>query len=94
VARVAGSTKAIAVHSSARYPAPKQLEEYHPLYIDVPRVPPKHPKHRLPEAPQVALSLCVCVCGVCGVCGVWCVCRAFIMLSVLSSVCRRVVVLT
>ncbi|ELR14860.1 WH2 motif domain containing protein [Acanthamoeba castellanii str. Neff] len=55
VARVAGSTKAIAVHSSARYPAPKQLEEYHPLYIDVPRVPPKHPKHRLPEAPQMPI---------------------------------------
>jgi hypothetical protein len=90
VARVAGSTKAIAVHSSARYPAPKQLEEYHPLYIDVPRVPPKHPKHRLPEAPQVALALsfslvCVCVVRVR-------VCRAFIMLSVVSSVCRRAVV--
>lgn len=87
MARVAGSTKAIAVHSSARYPAPKQLEEYHPLYIDVPRVPPKHPKHRLPEAPQVVLSLsllCV-VCVVCVALSSFCLCLFRVLFAVVSS---------
>jgi len=55
VGRIAGSTKAITVHSSARYPAPKALDDFIPLYADVPRTGPKHPKHRLAEAPQMPI---------------------------------------
>lgn len=56
VQRIAGSTKAIKVHSSAKYPAPAQLESYHPLYVDVEAKPPRHTRYHLTDVPHVSGS--------------------------------------
>ncbi len=56
VARISGSTKAITVHSSAKYPAPQFLSDYSPLYVDLEKkgAPvPLRTRFKIEETPSV-----------------------------------------
>ncbi|KAL6045720.1 WAS protein [Balamuthia mandrillaris] len=52
VQHIAGSTKAITVHSPAKYPAPEQLAQYLPLYGNQKPAPPKRSRFHLSEIPH------------------------------------------
>lgn len=55
VTKVAGSTKATVVHSSAKYPAPNFLEDYTPLYADMLAASAKHSHYHLSATPHVRI---------------------------------------